>query len=90
MPTTYTLYIKGQINSQIEDVKLPGGKADNKLKSETQGKSTKSNQKVSACDSVKILLGEQKSQLLFNSVVMSIFPIARSFGSFVAQLRIMK
>ena len=69
------LNINGQVISKREDVKLHGVEIDNKLKFETHIKEicTRINQKGSAFRTVKIFLGEQKSQLLFNSVVMSNF-----------------
>ena len=79
----------GQLIPSSEHVKLQGVEIDNSLKFETPLKEIckKVNQKVYAFGRIRPYLGEQKSKLLLNSVVMSNFsynPLIWLFCSKVA------
>ena len=83
------LNMKGQLIPSSEHVKLLGVNIDNSLKFETHVKELckKVNQKVYAFGRLRPYLGEQKSKLLLNSVVMSNFsycPLIWLFCSKVA------
>ena len=69
------LNINGHLIPSSEHVKLLGVNIDNSLKFETHVKEIckKVNQKVFAFGRLRPCLGEQKSKLLLNSVVMSNF-----------------
>ena len=77
---------------QNEEVKLLGVEIDRKLTFEPHFKEicTKVNQKVSVFRRVRPYLGIQKSQVLFNSVVISNFTYCPYFGYFVAKLQIIR
>ena len=83
------LNMNGQLIPSSEHVKLLGVNIDNSLKFETNVKEIfkKVNQKVYAFGRLRTYLGEQKSKLLLNSVVMSNFaycPLIWLFCSKVA------
>ena len=83
------LNMNGQLIPSSEHVKLLGVNIDNSLKFETHVKEIckKVNQKVYAFGRLRPYLGEQKSKLLLNSVVMSNFsycPLIWLFCSKVA------
>ena len=89
------LNVNGQFILQNEEVKLLGVKIDRKLTFETHVKEicTKVNQKVSTFRRVRPYLGIQKSQVLFNSVVISNFtycPLIWVFCSKAASNKINK
>ena len=89
------LNVNGQFILQNEEVKLLGVKIDRNLTFETHVKEmcTKVNQKVSAFRRVRPYLGIQKSQVLFNSVVISNFtycPLIWVFCSKAANNKINK